>query len=146
MSKSRLFSGFVIVALIAVAVLLVHGGIVTSEVTASQNAVLDQQDRHPGFVNQNASDSLKVAASAEQAHVEFRRGEWNAGSTSTAAAVAEQAATIRGRAGGCTRWHHRAAALANSRPIRPQPIRPKRTSFTIPPSAGLLLTLHNALD
>ena len=34
MSKSRLFSVFVIVALVAVAVLLVHEGIVTSEVTA----------------------------------------------------------------------------------------------------------------
>jgi len=91
MSKSRLFSGFVIVALIAVAVLLVHGGIVTSEVTASQNAVLDLQDRHPGFINQSASDSLKAAAATEQTRVEFRRGEWNTGSASTAAAAAEQA-------------------------------------------------------
>jgi hypothetical protein len=93
MSKSRLFSLFVIVALIAVAVLLVHGGITTSEVAANQNAVLDldQHERHPGFINSSAIDSLKAAALAEQARLEFRRGEWNAGSASTAAAVAEQA-------------------------------------------------------
>jgi hypothetical protein len=91
MSKSRLFSAFVIVALIAVAVLLVHGGIVTSEVTASQNAVLDQHDRHPGFINSSAIDSLKSAAVAEQARLEFRRGEWNASNNPAPAQLAEQA-------------------------------------------------------
>ena len=91
MSKSRLFSVFVIVALVAVAVLLVHGGIVTSEVAASQNVVLDQHERHPGFINSSASDSVKAAALAEQARLEFRRGEWNAGNSLSAAQLAEQA-------------------------------------------------------
>ena len=91
MSKSRLFSLFVIVALIAVGVLLVHGGITTAEVTARQNVLLDQHERHPGFINSSAADSLKAAANAEQARLEFRRGEWNASNSPTGAALAEQA-------------------------------------------------------
>src|SRR2546421_428844 len=38
-------------------------------------------------------------------------------------------ATISGRADMSVKWHHRAAALANSRPIIPQPIIPKRMVF-----------------
>ena len=43
--------------------------------------------------------------------------------------LASQTATISGRTSISGRWHHRAAALANSRPIRPQPMIPKRNAF-----------------
>ena len=54
---------------------------------SSPKAALDQHERHPGFVNSSGPS----AAVAEQARLEFRQGEWNAGSASTAAALAEQA-------------------------------------------------------
>src|ERR1035437_1110393 len=43
-----------------------------------------------------------------------------------------QMATISGRASISRRWDQRAAALANSRPINPQPIKPNRI-FLMPP-------------
>ena len=79
MSISRLFSVFVALALVVVAVLTIRAGIATSAVVSSSKVVLDQQERHPGFINLSAADSVKAAALAEQARLEFRRGEWNAG-------------------------------------------------------------------
>jgi hypothetical protein len=38
-------------------------------------------------------------------------------------------ATISGRTSMSNKWHHRAAALANSRPIKPQPMIPNRMHF-----------------
>ena len=76
MSISRLFSVFVGVALVVMAVLTVRAGIATSGITPSTQHTLDQHERHPGFINSSAADSLKSAANAEQARLEFRRGEW----------------------------------------------------------------------
>ena len=79
MSISRLFSMFVALALVVIAVLTIREGVATSAVVADSKVVLDQQERHPGFVNLSAADSVKAAALAEQARLEFRRGEWNTG-------------------------------------------------------------------
>src|SRR5258706_6949165 len=41
------------------------------------------------------------------------------------AELVSQAATMRGSKSRSSKWHQRAEALANSRPIRPQPMTPK---------------------
>ena len=93
MSISRLFGVFVVLALVVVVVLTVRAGIVTSSVVSSPQAALDQQERHPGFINSSAPSAPSVASAAavEQARLEFRRGEWNASKSPTAAELAEQA-------------------------------------------------------
>ena len=78
MSTSRLFSIVVALALVVVAVLTIRAGIATSQIVSSTNAALDQHERHPGFVNLSS-------ALAEQARLEYRQGEWNAGQNSIAA-------------------------------------------------------------
>ncbi len=85
MSTSRLFSVFVVLALVVLAVLTLRAGIVTSEVVSSGRAALDQHERHPVINNPSA------AAVAEQARLEYRRGEWYAGYSPSAAELAEQA-------------------------------------------------------
>ena len=76
---------------VALIVLFVPGAVVTvltsragsaaSEVVVSPKAALDQHERHPGFINPDS-------ALAEQSRLEYRRGEWNAG-TAASAGVAE---------------------------------------------------------
>jgi hypothetical protein len=83
MSTSRLFSLFVALALVVVVALTVQAGITTSKVVSSPQAVLDQHERHPAFVNSSAPS----AAVAEQARLEYRRGEWNASQSNYAAAL-----------------------------------------------------------
>lgn len=84
MSTSRLFSLFVALTLVVVAVLTIRAGIATSELVSSPKAALDQHERHPVLVNSSA-------VAAEQVRLEFRRGEWNAGYSPSAAKLAEQA-------------------------------------------------------
>jgi len=91
MSTSRLFSLFVALTLVAVAVLTIRAGIATSEIVSSPQAALDLHERHPGFINQSAPASLSAAALAEQARLEYRRGEWYAGYSPSAVELAEQA-------------------------------------------------------
>ena len=92
MSTSRLFSLFVALTLVTVAVLTIRAGIATSEIVSSPKVALDQHERHPNFINQSAPANLSAAAAlAEQARLEFRRGEWYASYGLTAAELAEQA-------------------------------------------------------
>ena len=77
MSTSRLFSVFVALMLVIVVVLTIRAGIATSEVVSSPKAALDQHERHV--------DLAATATIAEQARLEYRGGEWKAG---TAAARA----------------------------------------------------------
>ena len=86
MSTSRLFSIVVALALVAVAVLTVQAGIATSNVVSSPKAALDQHERHPAFVNSSGPN----AAVAEQARLEYRRGEWNAGAAANAGVALDQ--------------------------------------------------------
>jgi hypothetical protein len=79
-----LFSVFVALAFLVVAVLTVRAGIAASEVAFSPKAVLVQRERHPA----GASSS---AAVAEQARLEYRRGEWSAGNSGPSAPDVEQA-------------------------------------------------------
>ncbi len=72
MFTNRLFSVFVVLALVVVAVLTIRAGIATSEVVSSSKAMLDQHERHAGPINLSP-------ALAEQARLEYRRGEWSAG-------------------------------------------------------------------
>jgi hypothetical protein len=95
MSISRLFSVFVALALVVVVVLTVQAGIATSKVVSSPQVALDQHERHPAFVNPSAVS----AAVAEQARLEYRRGEWNAGGNAPAAEFDVEQARIGWRAG-----------------------------------------------
>ena len=79
MSTSRLLSLFVVVIVVVAAVFTL--GSAANANTSS--AALDQSDRHPGFVNLSL-------ATAGQAYMAYRRGEWNAGN-SIAAFDVEQA-------------------------------------------------------
>ena len=83
MSTSRVFSVFVALALVVVAVLTIRAGIATSEIMSSPRAALDQHERHPGFVNLSS-------ALAEQARLDYRRGEWNAGMATSAGVALDQ--------------------------------------------------------
>jgi hypothetical protein len=56
-------------------------------------------DRHPGFINLSAADSVKAAALAEQVRLEFRRGEWNAGRPTASGEFDVEQSRIGWRAG-----------------------------------------------
>ena len=77
MSTSRLLSVFVTVVLVVVAVLMVRAGTATSEIMSNSATALDQQERHPGFI-------VLSAPVAEQARIDYRRGEWSAGEAAVA--------------------------------------------------------------
>jgi hypothetical protein len=81
MSTSRLLSVLATVGLIVVMVVAVG----TAATANLSNSALDQHERHPASVNSSALS----AAVAEQARLEYRRGEWNA-SHSNYAAVLDQ--------------------------------------------------------
>lgn len=95
MSTSRLMSLFVAVVVVVAAVFTL--GLAANAGTSA--AALDQHDRHPGFINQSLTAAssaaldqsdrhpIDVAALAEQARIEFRRGEWNAGTAASSAAL-----------------------------------------------------------
>ena len=99
MSSSRLFSIVVVLVLVVVVALTIRAGIATSAVVSSTNAALDQHERHPNFVNPSAPASLSAAALAEQARLEYRRGEWNAGHAASSAEFDVEQARIGWRAG-----------------------------------------------
>lgn len=78
MSAKRLLSLFVALALIVVVLLTVQARIAASNVAPNPQAAVDQAVvRAPRYYPPSA------AALAEQARLEFRRSEWNAGSRSS---------------------------------------------------------------
>src|SRR5512135_3312472 len=76
MSTSRLFSMLIAVVLFVTTFFVIRTGIATSAVGSG----LDQPNRHPGFTQ----PSLPVDT---QAWIEYRRGEWQAGSSTGSVAL-----------------------------------------------------------
>jgi hypothetical protein len=79
-SASRLLSLIAILIFVAGVVLTVQAGIATSNVVSSPKAALDQHERHTSPINLSA-------AAAEQARLEYRQGEWLAGTGPSARTV-----------------------------------------------------------
>jgi hypothetical protein len=78
MSAKRLVSLFAALALVVVVLLTVQAQITAANVVSSPQAAVDQAvAREPRY------NPSSAAVLAEQARLEFRRGEWNAGSRSS---------------------------------------------------------------